>query len=75
MKINILLVYLISSIKSSITGLDSEIVVGLEVINDKKPSQVCPLGYIPSSGCKNDISCDLNYGVGGEFYLSLPKKS
>ena len=75
MKINILLIYLISSIKSSITGLDSEIVVGLEVINDKKkPSQVCPLGYIPSSGCEDEIPCDLNYGVGGNFIYLCQKK-
>lgn len=56
-------------IKSEISGLDTEIVVGLNIQNFNS----CPSGYIPTSGC--DGNCDLNYNVGGKYiYLCQKKK-
>ena len=56
-------------IKSEISGLDTEIVVGLNIQNFNS----CPSGYIPASGC--DGNYDLNYNVGGNYiYLCQKKK-
>ena len=73
--LRILLIYiiLIPLVKSEISGLNTDIVIGLTVLSSKSISQECPSDYIPASGCVDN--CDLNYGAGGDYiYLCQKKK-
>lgn len=67
-------IILIPLIKSEISGLDTDILIDLNILNSENRFQSCPSGYIPASGC-NGNNCDLNYHVGGNFiYLCQKKK-
>lgn len=74
LRIFLIYIILIPLIKSEISGLNTDIVIGLTVVNSKGSPQNCPSDYIPASGC--DDNCDLNYGAGGNYiYLCQKKKN
>lgn len=69
----LILIFFSKSTISVITGLDTDVIVDLMVLNGKSSSQSCPSGYTPASGCENEM-CDLNYNAGGNYiYLCLKK--
>ena len=73
LRIFLIYIILIPLIKSEISWLNTDIVIGLTVVNSKGSPQNCPSDYIPASGC--DDNCDLNYGAGGNYiYLCQKKK-
>ena len=55
-----------------ISGLDTQVVVDLTILNEKRSNINCPSGYIQASGCDN--KCDLNYKVGGNYIYLCQKK-
>jgi len=69
----LILLFCSESVISVITGLDTEVIVDLTVLNDKSSSQSCPSGYSPASGCGNEM-CDLNYKAGGNYIYLCQKK-
>ena len=57
---SILLILLLCSKStiSVISGLDTDVIVDLIVLNGISSSQSCPSGYTPASGCENEM-CDI----------------